>query len=288
MNYLILDLSYVNFYRFYATKQWYKNAHPEEEIEMGYDWSKNIVYMDKFKKMFINHYKNYLKKFKIDKVIITRDCPRDDIWRVSLYPEYKGTRKANYTKNKFMGGQVFKWCYNNIIPTLLNENVIQIKLDNMEADDLIYLSCKQIIKMDPGATINIISSDHDLLQIIDMSPNIKLYTANVKCYNDKYSGSADYECFKKAVIGDKSDNIPPIFKRCGPKTVKKLYDTPQLLSDRFIKEQDRKAFELFCRNKVLVDFRNIPDTYIRRYKQILGHLVDNLLDLTDLTKSTPT
>ena len=287
MNYLILDLSYVNFYRFYATKQWYRNAHPEETIEMGYDWSKNIVFMDKFKKMFLQHYKNYIKKFKIDKVIITRDCPRDDIWRVSLYPEYKGTRKINYTKNKFMGGHVFRWCYEHIIPTLLNKDAIQIKLDNLEADDLIYLSCKKIIDMEPSAHIYIISSDHDLLQIIDLSPNIKLYTANVKSYNDKYSGSADYECFKKAVIGDKSDNIPPIFKRCGIKTVKKLYDDPQLLSDRFTREKDNHPFESFCRNKVLVDFRNIPETYVNRYGCHIGPLVDNLI-LTNLTKSAPT
>ena len=288
MNYLILDLSYVNFYRFYATKQWYKNAHPEEEIEMGYDWSKNVVFMEKFKKMFISHYKNYIKKFKIDKVIITRDCPRDDIWRVALYPEYKGTRKLTYTKNKFMGGLVFKWCYENIIPTLLNDNSIQIKLDNLEADDLIYLSCKKIIDKTPTSNIRIISSDHDLLQIIDLSPNIELYTANLKCYNDKYSGSADYECFKKAVIGDKSDNIPPIFKRCGVKTVKKLYDSPQLLCDRFTKEKDNNPFELFCRNKVLVDFRNIPEIYVNIYKSHIGPLVDTLTDLANFTESAPT
>lgn len=277
MNYLILDLSYVNFYRFYATKQWYKNAHPEDTIEMGYDWSKNVVFMEKFKKMFISHYKNYIKKFKIDKVIIARDCPRDDIWRVSLYPGYKGTRKINYDKTQFMGGYVFKWCYEHIIPTLLSDNVIQIKLDKLEADDLIYLSCKKIIDTDHLSNIRIISSDHDLLQIKDMSPNIKLYTANLKCYDDKYSGSADYECFKKAIIGDKSDNIHPIFKRCGIKTVKKLYDNPQLLTDRFLKEKEANPFGLFCRNKVLVDFRNIPVPYISKYNSVIGPLVERLI-----------
>ena len=276
MNYLILDLSYVNFYRFYATVQWYKNAHPEETIEKGYDWSKNVVFMEKFKKMFITHYKNYIKKFKIDKIIIARDCPRDDIWRVSLYPEYKGTRKINYAKNKFMGGKVFKWCYENIIPELLNENAIQIKVDNLEADDLIYLSSKKIVDDNMESNITIISSDHDLLQIIDLSPNISLYTANVKCYNDKYSGSANYECFKKAILGDKSDNIASIFKRCGIKTVKKLYDDPQLLKDRFTKESGNDSFKLFCRNKVLVDFRNIPSPYIDRYNNTIAPLVNNL------------
>ena len=43
--------------------------------------------------------------------------------------------------------------------------------------------------------------------------------------------------FCKIVLGDKSDNIPGIFKKCGPKTVEKLfYD-----SDEFLKKLNKKT-----------------------------------------------
>ena len=43
---------YYNFYRFYATKQWYTCAHREEVIEDDHDWSQNVIFWQKFSKMF--------------------------------------------------------------------------------------------------------------------------------------------------------------------------------------------------------------------------------------------
>ena len=34
--------------------------------------------------------------------------------------------------------------------------------------------------------------------------------------------------FYKIVLGDKSDNILPIFKKCGPKTCEKYYENQEL------------------------------------------------------------
>ena len=170
-SYLIIDISYFNFYRYYALKTWYKNAYPDDNFEQGYDYSQNIIFMKKFEKMFHQHISKYKKKFKPNKTIFARDCKRQDIWRCAFFKDYKGTRDAMYTKNKFMGGKVFKHSYDHIIPKLLSKDTIQIKIPQLEADDIIYLSVKKILKKNPNAHINIISSDHDLLQILDNNVN---------------------------------------------------------------------------------------------------------------------
>ena len=98
MKVLLVDLSYYNFYRYYATIQWYKRAHPEDSFENGYDWSINVIFMEKFKKMFINNLNKLKKKYKSDKLIFAKDCPRKYIWRMELYSQYKGTRDEMFKK----------------------------------------------------------------------------------------------------------------------------------------------------------------------------------------------
>ena len=265
-NFLLIDLSYYNFYRFYATKQWYTNAHREDTFEPGYDWSQNVIFMEKFKKMFLVNIAKYKKKFKITETLILKDCPRDDIWRVKLYNDYKGTRKATYAKNKFMGGLVFKKCYAEILPEVLDEHTKLLKMDELEADDLIYLSTQKILKENSDANMYIISSDHDLLQIIDGRDNVHLYTANLKCYNDKSLGTNDLDCFSKAIMGDPSDNIPKVFNRLGKKTMLKLYNDKTLLEKKF--SENEGSFKQYCLNRTLVDFKNIPQKYSAEFIKV--------------------
>ena len=51
MNYILIDGSYYCFYRYYAIHAWFKNAHREVTLEDPY---KNELFVEKFKKMFIN------------------------------------------------------------------------------------------------------------------------------------------------------------------------------------------------------------------------------------------
>lgn len=263
-NLLIIDTSYYNFYRFYATVTWYKNAHPEEEIQSDYDWIQNTEFMEKFKKLFIENIKKFQKKFKICKTIFARDCRRENIWRNHIYKMYKKNRDELYTKSNFKGGAVFKYSYDSILPELLNkDDTSQLKIDCLEADDIIYLTCQ---KLTDQYNISIISSDHDLLQIIDGKDNIKLYNANLKCYNDKSKGSADLDNFCKAILGDSSDNIDKVFEKVGPKTAIKLYNDRNLLLKKFEEQPD--SFHRYCVNRSLVDFKYIPDIYIDLFDQL--------------------
>ena len=116
--------------------------------------------------------------------------------------------------------------------------------------------------INPDSKIKIISSDHDLLQIIDGKSNIELYTANLKCYNNKSCGSKDLDCFLKAILGDSSDNIPKVIYRLGQKTAIKLYNDKNLLLQKF--SQNEGSFKTYCLNRMLVDFNYIP-TELKTY-----------------------
>ena len=128
------------------------------------------------------------------------------------------------------------------------------------------MTVARIAPMSTTGDINIISSDHDLLQIIDGRETIKLYTANLKCYNHKSLGNKEIDCFSKALLGDPSDNIPKVFKRLGVKTMLKLYNDPQLLHSKFT--ENPGSFTQYCLNRTLVDFQNIPKPYYSKFDEI--------------------
>ena len=260
MNFLIVDTCYYNFYRFYATSMWYKRAYPDETFDNDYNWSENTVFWEKFKKMFLSTLQKFKKTLNIDRVIFASDCKRCDIWRMSFFKDYKSNR--DYTN--FQGGSIFKRCDTDIISELIdNKTYYQIKIPQLEADDIIYLTTKYIDEKFPGSKINIVSSDHDLLQLI--KDNVTLYNATLKSYNDKSLGSKNLDVFIKCITGDQSDCIPKVFNKVGPKTAIKLYNNIDDLLDKF--RSDKTSFDRYCLNYLLVSFDNIPQEFIKYYKE---------------------
>ena len=107
MNFLIIDVSYFNFWRFFATKLWYTKAHEDEQIEQGYDWTQNQVFMEKYKKMYFQTLKKYIKKFKpMLKIILARDCKRQTDLRMNFYPNIKEhemkSKRNNLWEEKYL------------------------------------------------------------------------------------------------------------------------------------------------------------------------------------------
>ena len=96
-NYILIDASYFIFYRVFALHVWWRNARPDEELINPYD---NEEFVEKFRSTFISKVKEINKKLKIKdvKIIVGKDCPQRQIWRMALHPSYKGGR--NEEKNK--------------------------------------------------------------------------------------------------------------------------------------------------------------------------------------------
>lgn len=253
-NYILLDTSYFIFYRYYALIGWWKLAQPE--VELG-NPIENEIFVEKFKKTFIEKLKEIPKRLKIKdyKLLAGLDCPRKDIWRNSLFDKYKENREYDDT---FMGGPFFK-----LGKDILKElNIQTLYHEKLEADDCNALTCKYIISQIPDSNVYIIANDMDYLQLA--SDKVKII--NLK-YQDltsskKWSGNAEQDLFCKIVIGDKSDDIPGIFKKCGPKTAIKYFND-KMAFDKQLKIEN--AYEKYEKNKKLVDFNEIPENLVLEF-----------------------
>jgi 5'-3' exonuclease len=264
---LIVDLSYYNFYRFFATKQWYTRANPDDTFESNYDWSQNEEFWLKFKKMFLQNLDEYRKKLKVTQIIFAKDCPRKDIWRLPFFPEYKANREINYAKTEFQGGKVFKRCYTEILPELLDQpNSIyrMYQVDHLEADDIIYLLVNKYSTL--YNKVYVVSSDHDLLQMVPNYSNLDLVDSKMKSYREKAMPKAIDNVFMKAILGDGSDNIPKSLDKVGDKTAEKMVVDYSLLLAKFRQQKD--AFTRFATNKCLVDFSHIPQIHIDNFNKL--------------------
>ena len=115
--YILIDGSYYCFYRYFALNNWWKNA--KADTELGDDPYENTEFRDKYKKVFVDKIQEMATKLKIKKtygkkvepiIIVGKDCPRKDIWRMELDNRYKINRI--YDSN-FKGGNLLKIANDN-------------------------------------------------------------------------------------------------------------------------------------------------------------------------------
>lgn len=244
---IYIDMSYFIFYRYYALTAWWKLAMPDDPLGDPID---NPEFVEKYKKTFVSKIMDLPKRLKIANytIIAARDCPRADIWRHAFYDGYKANRVMD---DAFLGGPFFKLSYQ-----ILDEMKIQVLYHpNLEGDDCIALAVKDILATDAEKKVVIIANDMDYLQLA--GPRIQLLNLKYKLLTDnkKWSGDPQKDLFCKIVMGDKSDCIPAIFKKCGPKTAAKFYEDRDAFEAQLKKED---AFALYERNRKLVDFNEIP------------------------------
>ena len=265
--FIFIDGSYFNFHRYHSLLTWWKNAFPED-TNVLLDPYQNPLFLEKFKKTFVTNIKSLQKNLKIDKsvdpiIVVGKDCKRQDIWRTKLFPEYKGTR-AN---NGFMGGPFFKMVYEEKLFLEAGAQAI-LKHPHLEADDCIAISVKHILSKYPAATVYIITSDKDYLQLAE--PRIHLYNLAFKKLTDQKSSTNDPKCdlFCKIVMGDPSDNISAVFPKCGPKTALKYFENEELFLTKLNSSPDfQKKYQL---NSTLVDFNNIPQELVDEFMTNFG------------------
>ena len=202
-DFIMIDMSYFIFYRYYALLAWRKLAKPDEPLENPID-NKEFVY--KFNQTFVDKITEIPKKLKLKNFIYIAglDCPKKNIWRNKLFDKYKEQRIYD---DEFLGGPFFK-----IGLDLLKElNIPALKYDTFEADDCIAIMTKNILSKDVDNTIYIIANDMDYLQLA--GPKVKIVNLKYKFLTDNKncSGNPEKDLFCKIIMGDKSDNIKPVF-----------------------------------------------------------------------------
>ena len=205
-NVILFDGSYFCFYRYFVIEQWFRLAKKDEKMD---DPFQNALFVEKFRKTFVDKIGETIKKLKIENPIIMvgKDCPRQKIWRMALFPEYKSNRAKD---DGFMGGPFFKMAYED---NLFEKAGAKLRLSHpgLEADDCIAITVKHILRKYDDAKIWIIASDMDYLQLA--SDKVKIFNLKYKditesknCFKD-----AEKDLFCKIVAGDKSDCIPSVF-----------------------------------------------------------------------------
>jgi 5'-3' exonuclease len=266
--FIFIDGSYFIFYRYFSLMTWWKSAHPENPLM---DPFQNEVFVEKFKKTFIETIQKIPKNLALDKntnpsIFVGKDCPRETIWRMNIFKEYK----ANRPEDGFMGGPFFKMAYEEALFQAGGAKAI-LSYPTLEADDCIAISVKYILDMYKECMIYVITSDKDYLQLVE--PRVKIFDLKFNNLADKKSstGNPSADLFCKIVMGDLSDNIPSVIKKCGPKTAFKCFTNPDYFGERLTKENAHASYEM---NKVLIDFSKIPQNLINSFIKENIYLID--------------
>ena len=268
-NIILVDSSYTSFYRFFATKVWYGLAHKEEfkkikeDGEESYDWLSNKIFMEKYEKMYLESINKLVgKKIYNDSLIIfARDPPQDTIWRNTEIDDYKQGRQDLTIKNNFK--PIFKHTYNKLIPNWAkeNENIIEIKEDKIEADDIIAITA-MFVKSNTKFSyekIVVVSGDQDFLQLGDSDVYFAHYKKK-KLFQLTLE-EAKQKLHEKIVKGDSSDNIPSIFKN---KKISKVDKQKYIESKKELQkylEENSDIKKIYTRNEKVIDFNFIPKKY---------------------------
>jgi len=264
--FIFVDGSYYCFYRYFALQQWWRNAYPDEPLDDPYQ---NEKFVEKFRKTFVDNLEQIPKKLKIHKdpikpiLIVGKDCKRENIWRNELFPNYKANR-ANGPEDGFMGGPFFKMAYEDDLFIKGGAKAI-LKHPKLEADDCIALSVKHLTNKYPDCRIYIITSDRDYLQL--NAENVTLYTLTYKnlAEGKTATGNAQDDLKIKIIMGDKSDNIPSVFPKCGLKTAQKCIEDEEFFKQKM--GDNQSYYNQFELNEKLVSFDKIPSELVDEFLQ---------------------
>ena len=87
------------------------------------------------------------------------------------------------------------------------------------------------------------------------------------------------QLFCKILSGDKSDNIPNIFRGCGPKTALKYFKDKKSFEEKLKDKSVKQIYEL---NKKIIDMSNIPDNLKKEFYE--NNLIKEPQKLKDKSK----
>lgn len=259
---ILIDTSYTSFYRFFATIRWFSHAYPEEykifKLDNKYDWLKNEIFIKKYEKMYLESIIKLVKKkiFDNSNIIFCMDTPKEKLWRMKIQDNYKSGRcdlslKYNYKTT-------FDYTYNILIPKIINnKNIYKIRVDNVEADDIIAAICIHLSNINPILNIYLVSGDEDFLQL---GRNNLIFINYRKKKQFTLSLDEAYNALQHKIInGDKSDCIPSIFPKGKRINKKELIESNEkLISYLELNNDIKKQYE---KNKLMIDFKNIPKIY---------------------------
>ena len=270
---ILIDTSYTSFYRFFATIRWFSFAFPEEFKELKsdnkYDWSKNEIFIKKYEKMYLESIIKLVKKkiFDNSKIFFCMDTPKEQLWRMEIQNDYKSGRADLSLKHNFR--TTFDYTYDIMIPKFIEQykNINKIRIDEVEADDIIACICMHFETIDSEQKIYLVSGDEDFLQL--GRDNLIFINYKKKKPFVLTKDEAKSNLINKILNGDSSDNIQSIFPK-GTRNKKEIIESEIKLKNYLEINSDSK--KQYDKNKLMIDFNNIPKNYFNKIIKIFNNL----------------
>jgi 5'-3' exonuclease len=223
-------------------------------------------FMTKFSKLFREQTEKLAKKYHVplSNVVFVKDCARDRIWRYEHFSVYKKTRDD---KLRTFNGEIFKHVYTKLLPTMEVEMGVQsCEMDTAEADDIIAIFTHKLHSSCPSTAINIITNDNDYVQLASFD-NVRLFNLKGVDLVSRANYPPEIQLHMKILLGDKSDNIPPVFQKFGEKKALHMVNNPDMLQEKL--EKDQRAKSQYELNKRMIDFTCIPKELSDKIQQML-------------------
>ena len=199
--------------------------------------------------------------FKPFLVLIAWDTGRSK-WRQEKYPDYKRRHKKNSDslgRWDEITGQISGF-RNKVLPLF---PILQWGVKDEEADDLICAAASALQPYNPV----IVSTDQDFLQLLNIADVYNPITKNritTSTFEDHYGFSPDRWASYRALVGDKSDNIPGI-QGVGEKTATKILHTYNRVKDYADSDDKAKVrrkiageYGRYRENLALIDLLRYP------------------------------
>ena len=286
---LCIDVSYVLFYRYNALCRWYRHRHQE-------DMPEEYVRSDEFTTLFQKRLRETLlalvKTYAPTHVLMAYDGRAN--WRKQAMPAYKATRDhAPLVLDVFRAG--IAWCQTESTHAVTEEvkawmskprrgkkagtsgvqkhvrvpRMVHLMHDALEADDLVHFAVMQHQTCGANESTQtndnvsntllphsiVIANDQDYLPLRRF-PHVTVVNLQDKVLALPEGVSADQMLMYKALLGDKSDNIPSPLPRCGKKTAVKYIQDADALEKALTAHPE--AREALARNLQLMDNMRVP------------------------------
>lgn len=244
---LVIDTSYYIFYRYFATARWASQA--------------GVTEREQILAAFERHFHADLKNWQATGAAIyfCLDCPREEIWRNEIFPDYKKNRVTSAAFDTDAFPKIYSILEEQI------EGIHICKGERLEADDCAYLIVSELLRAGT-IEITVITNDNDYLQMDDRVKIQNMQGEDIRARAlKKLNARNAAECLlMKILMGDKSDEIPPVCPGIGPKTAEKLVAMSE--SDRmaFLAKKAGISLELAAAavevNRTIISFEKIPES----------------------------
>lgn len=263
---IFVDGSYYVFHRYFATLRWFsmrqfQNMSKEEQTEYIQQLHTNTEFIDVFFKHLTQDIKKWQKKWKVPhgNIIFGFDCTRGNIWRHAHHGSYKQTRVVSESFNGGIFPKFYEWFG-------IHKDAYGIEcmeMDCLEADDVIFLGVQSIQRHQPNTSVIVITNDNDYLQM--RSATVQLVNAQFHDIVERSSvGAPEHDLLAKILMGDHSDNIPPVAPKIGPVTARKLACQGKAFVEDWA--QNKGCFERYKNNERLISFACIPSELVNAFQ----------------------